>query len=245
MTAQLEVQGLARSYGDFRAVEGLDFRVAPGEVLGLVGPNGAGKTTTLRCLAGILPPTAGTVRICGKDVQREAVEAKRALAYLPDEPRLFEYLTVWEHLNFTARLYQVTDWEAAGRELLETLELSGKESALPGELSRGMKQKLSIACGFLHKPALVLLDEPLTGLDPLGIRRMKEALRRRAESGAALVLSSHLLPLVEELCHRVLILAKGRQVAYGTVAEIRAQAGAPGGTLEDLFLAITGDGSEV
>jgi ABC-2 type transport system ATP-binding protein len=244
MTAQLEVQGLARSYGDFRAVEGLDFAVAPGEVLGLVGPNGAGKTTTLRCMAGILPPTAGTVRICGKDIQREPVEAKRALAYLPDEPRLFEYLTVWEHLNFTARLYDVTDWEAAGRELLETLELSGKESALPGELSRGMKQKLSIACGFLHKPALVLLDEPLTGLDPLGIRRMKEALRRRAESGAALVLSSHLLPLVEELCHRVLILAKGHQVAYGTVAEIRAQAGAPGGSLEDLFLAITGDGGE-
>jgi ABC-2 type transport system ATP-binding protein len=244
MTAQLEAVGLARSYGDFRAVEGLDFRVAPGEVLGLVGPNGAGKTTTLRCLAGILPPTAGTVRICGKDVQREAVEAKRALAYLPDEPRLFEYLTVWEHLNFTARLYQVTDWETEGRGLLETLELSGKESALPGELSRGMKQKLSIACGFLHRPALVLLDEPLTGLDPLGIRRMKEALRRRAESGAALVLSSHLLPLVEELCHRVLILAKGRQVAYGTVAEIRAQAGAPGGSLEDLFLAITGNGEE-
>jgi ABC-2 type transport system ATP-binding protein len=244
MTAQLEVQGLARSYGDFRAVEGLDFRVAPGEVLGLVGPNGAGKTTTLRCLAGILPPTAGTVRICGHDVQRAPVEAKQALAYLPDEPRLFEYLTVWEHLNFTARLYQVTDWEAEGRSLLETLELSGKESALPGELSRGMKQKLSIACGFLHRPALVLLDEPLTGLDPLGIRRMKEALRRRAESGAALVLSSHLLPLVEELCHRVLILAKGHQVAYGTVGEIRAQAGAPGGSLEDLFLAITGDGGD-
>jgi ABC-2 type transport system ATP-binding protein len=244
MTAQLEVQGLARSYGDFRAVEGLDFRVAPGEVLGLVGPNGAGKTTTLRCLAGILPPTAGTVRICGKDVQREPVEAKQALAYLPDEPRLFEYLTVWEHLNFTARLYQVADWEAEGRSLLETLELSGKESALPGELSRGMKQKLSIACGFLHRPALVLLDEPLTGLDPLGIRRMKEALRRRAVSGAALVLSSHLLPLVEELCHRVLILAKGHQVAYGTVGEIRAQAGAPGGSLEDLFLAITGDGGD-
>ena len=239
MMAQLEVLGLSRNYGEFRAVEGLDFRVAPGEVLGLVGPNGAGKTTTLRCLAGILPPTAGSVRIGGHDVQREPVAAKRALAYLPDEPRLFEYLTVWEHLNFTARLYQVADWEVAGHALLETLELGGKESALPGELSRGMKQKLSIACGFLHHPALVLLDEPLTGLDPLGIRRMKEALRRRAESGAALVLSSHLLPLVEELCHRVLILARGRQVAYGTVPEIRAQVGAAGGSLEDLFLAIT------
>ncbi len=244
MTWALEVEGLSRSYGDFRAVQGLDFRVAAGEVLGLVGPNGAGKTTTLRCVAGILPPTAGVVRIGGHDVQKDAVAAKRALAYLPDEPRLFEYLTVWEHLNFTARLYQVADWETEGRVLLESFELDGKESALPGELSRGMKQKLSIACGFLHRPALVLLDEPLTGLDPLGIRRMKEALRRRAESGAALVLSSHLLPLVEELCSRVLILAHGRAVALGTVAEIRAQAGDASGSLEDLFLAVTGAGGE-
>jgi ABC-2 type transport system ATP-binding protein len=239
VTPQLEVRGLVRNYGEFRAVEALDFSVASGEVLGLVGPNGAGKTTTLRCLAGILPPSAGEVRIGGHDVQRAPVLAKRALAYLPDEPRLFEYLTVWEHLMFTARLYQVPGWEAEGRRLLETLELSGKESSLPGELSRGMKQKLSIACGFLHRPALVLLDEPLTGLDPLGIRRMKDALRQRAESGAALVLSSHLLPLVEELCHRVLILARGRQVAYGTVPEIRTQVGAAGGSLEDLFVAIT------
>jgi len=244
MTWALEVEGLSRSYGDFRAVQGLDFRVAAGEVLGLVGPNGAGKTTTLRCVAGILPPTAGVVRIGGHDVQKDAVAAKRALAYLPDEPRLFEYLTVWEHLNFTARLYQVADWETEGRVLLESFELDGKESALPGELSRGMKQKLSIACGFLHRPALVLLDEPLTGLDPLGIRRMKEALRRRAESGAALVLSSHLLPLVEELCSRVLILARGRAVALGTVTEIRAQAGDASGSLEDLFLAVTGAGGE-
>jgi len=239
VTAQLAVDGLRRSYGEFRAVDGLDFAVEPGEVLGLVGPNGAGKTTTLRCLAGILPPSAGSVRIGGHDVQTDPVAAKKLLAYLPDEPRLFEYLTVWEHLVFTARLYQVPDWEAVGRELLDTLELAGKESALPGELSRGMKQKLSIACGFLHRPSLVLLDEPLTGLDPLGIRRMKDALRQRADSGAALVLSSHLLPLVEELCHRVLILARGRQAAYGTVDEIRAQAGARGGSLEDLFVAIT------
>jgi len=239
VTSQLEVRGLRRSYGDFLAVDGLDFAVQPGEVLGLVGPNGAGKTTTLRCLAGILPPSGGSVRIGGHDVQTDPVAAKRLLAYLPDEPRLFEYLTVWEHLVFTARLYQVGDWEGTGRELLDTLELSGKESALPGELSRGMKQKLSIACGFLHRPALVLLDEPLTGLDPLGIRRMKDALRQRAESGAALVLSSHLLPLVEELCHRVFILARGKQAAYGTVEEIRSQAGAQGGSLEDLFEAIT------
>lgn len=247
MDAVLEVEGLEKVYGDVKAVRGLSFTVAPGEVLGLVGPNGAGKTSTLRCLAGILPPSAGRVRVAGRDLRQEPVEAKRALAFLPDEPRFFDYLTVWEHLNFTARLYGVEDWETRGRALLEEMELSGKEKSLPGELSRGMKQKLSIACGFLHSPRLILLDEPLTGLDPIGIRRMKASLRRRAEEGAALVLSSHLLPLVEELCHRLLVIAGGRAVALGTLPEIRARLSgteAEGASLEDLFIRITSAAAE-
>ncbi|KFA93891.1 ABC transporter ATP-binding protein [Archangium violaceum] len=238
----LDVEGLEKTYGDVRAVQGLTFQVAPGEVLGLVGPNGAGKTTTLRCLAGILPPTRGRVRVAGHDLASEQVRAKHALAFLPDEPRLFEYLTVWEHLNFVARLYGVADWEERARALLDEMELAGKEKALPGELSRGMKQKLSIACGFLHSPRLIILDEPLTGLDPLAIRRMKASLRQRAEAGTALVLSSHLLPLVEELCHRILVIAGGRAVALGTLADIRAQLSGPDGSaasLEDLFIRIT------
>ena len=238
----LRVSGLEKTYGEVKAVQGLTFQVAPGEVLGLVGPNGAGKTTTLRCLAGILPPTAGRVLVGGHDLAITPVEAKRALAFLPDEPRLFEYLTVWEHLNFVARLYGVEDWEARGRALLGEMELAGKEKALPGELSRGMKQKLSIACGFLHSPQLIILDEPLTGLDPLAIRRMKASLRERAEAGTALVLSSHLLPLVEELCHRLLVIAGGRAVALGTLAEIRAQLGgdeAADASLEELFIRVT------
>lgn len=238
----LSVRGLDKVYGDLRAVSGLTFDVAPGEVIGLVGPNGAGKTSTLRCLAGILPPTRGEISVCGANLVKAPVPAKRALAFLPDEPRLFEYLTVEEHLNFVARLYGVADWEARGRVLLEELELRGKERALPSELSRGMKQKLSIACGLLHDPKLILLDEPLTGLDPLGIRRMKQSLQARAQAGAALVLSSHLLPLVEELCHRILVIAGGRCVALGTLAEIRALfAGGDGGgaSLEELFIRIT------
>ena len=186
MTAPvLDVEGLEKTYGDVRAVQGLTFQVAPGEVLGLVGPNGAGKTTTLRCLAGILPPSSGRVRVAGHDLAGAPVEAKHALAFLPDEPRLFEYLTVWEHLNFVARLYGVADWEERARALLAEMELAGKEKALPGELSRGMKQKLSIACGFLHDPRLILLDEPLTGLDPIGIRRMKASLRVPSRAGSA------------------------------------------------------------
>ena len=239
--AVLEVEGLAKTYGSFTAVHDLSFRVAAGEVLGLCGPNGAGKTSTLRCLGGILPPTRGTIRVAGHDLAKDPVAAKGALAFLPDEPRLFEYLTVREHLNLVARLYGVADWEARARGLLAELELDGKSGVLPGELSRGMKQKLTIACGFLHDPRLVLLDEPLTGLDPLGIRKMKRSLRARAEAGAAIVLSSHLLPLVEELCHRVLVIVQGRVVALGTIAEIRAQLGPGGedGSLEDLFIKIT------
>jgi ABC-2 type transport system ATP-binding protein len=244
----LEVEGLGKVYGEVRAVSELRFRVAPGEILGLVGPNGAGKTTTLRCLAGIFAPTHGTVRIGRFDLNTDAPAAKAQLAFLPDEPKLFEYLTVREHLNLVARLYGDSGWEARADALLAELELTGKAHTLPGELSRGMKQKLTIACGFLHDPKLILLDEPLTGLDPIGIRKMKDSLRRRAQAGAALVLSSHLLPLVEELCHRVLVIAQGRCVALGSLDEIRAQltaqtAGASGAaselSLEELFLRIT------
>ena len=245
----LQVEGLGKVYGELRAVSGLSFEIRLGEVLGLVGPNGAGKTTTLRCLAGIIPPTSGRIVIDGSDLQRQPVAAKRSLAFLPDEPRLFDYLTVREHLNLIARLYEVADWEPKANALLEELELKGKEAALPLELSRGMKQKLSIACGFLHEPRLILLDEPLTGLDPLGIRRMKHSLRLRAERGAAVVLSSHLLPLVEELCHRILVIASGRIVALGSLEEIRSHLSGTGEShagaqesLEDLFIRITAPG---
>ncbi len=233
----LAVTSLGKVYGDVRAVRELSFSVAPGEVLGLVGPNGAGKTTTLRCIAGIIPPTSGSVQIGGFDLKAHPVEAKRQLAFLPDEPKLFEYLTVREHLNLIARLYGVAGWEERAAVLLGELELSGKEDALPEELSRGMKQKLSIACGFLHEPRLIVLDEPLTGLDPLGIRKIKQSLKQRAQGGAALILSSHLLPLVEELCTRILVIAGGRAVALGTLEEIRARFGES--SLEELFVQIT------
>jgi len=236
----LSVTGLGKLYGTLRAVDGLTFSVGAGEVLGLVGPNGAGKTTTLRCLAGVIPPSAGRVAVGGHDLATSPVEAKRQLAFLPDEPRLFDYLTVKEHLQLVARLYEVGGWEARGRDLLAELELSGKEDALPGELSRGMKQKLTIACGFLHEPRLIVLDEPLTGLDPLAIRKMKQSLKARAAAGTAIILSSHLLPLVEELCQRVLVVAGGRMVAHGSLPEIRATlAGAAGDSLEELFIRIT------
>lgn len=237
----IEVQGLTKLYGTLEAVRDLSFSVRAGEVLGLVGPNGAGKTTTLRSIVGIVRPTHGTIRVGGHDVERAPVAAKRLLAFMPDEPHLFDYLTVQEHLRFTARLYQVADVERRLPALLRELELAEKADTLPGELSRGMKQKLVIACGLLHDPQALLFDEPLTGLDPAGIRRMKQTIRDRAQQGAAIVLSSHLLHLVEEICTRVLIMKRGRRVALGTIDEILSERpDLRGRSLEDIFLTLTG-----
>ena len=236
----IEVFGLTKLYDQFVAVNDLSLAVRPGEVLGLVGPNGAGKTTTLRCLAGIIPPTRGTIRICGEEMGTNPVGAKRCLAFLSDEPRLFDYLTVEQHLQFVARIYQVADAGRLGNELLSELELAEKILALPGELSRGMKQKLAIACGLLHSPKVIFFDEPLTGLDPLGIRRMKNSIVKRARDGAAIVISSHLLHLVEEICSHVLILKGGKKIIDGTLDEIRHKFEQADGTrLEDVFLRAT------
>lgn len=241
----ISVESLTKRYGDFTAVRELAFAVQPGEVLGLVGPNGAGKTSTLRCLAGIIPANSGTVRIGNITLADDPVGAKRQLAFFPDEPRLFDYLTVRQHLAFVARVYGVTNHEELAGPLLEELEIAEKADQLPGELSRGMKQKLAIACGLLHAPKVIFFDEPLTGLDPLGIRRMKDSIRRRAQEGAAIVLSSHLLHLLEEVCSHVLILKKGEKLAHGTLAEVTAQfaQGETNVSLEEIFIRATG-GSE-
>lgn len=238
----IQVEGLTKLYGEFVAVNELSFAVKAGEVMGLVGPNGAGKTTTLRCLGGIIPPTRGTIRICDFDIAKDPIAAKKQLAFFTDEPRLFDYLTVQQHLNFVARIYQVSNYEALAGSLLEELEIADKRDALPGELSRGMKQKLVIACGLLHSPKVIFFDEPLTGLDPLGIRRMKDSILKRARAGAAIIISSHLLHLVQEICSHVLILKNGRKIIDGTIDEIRRRfSEEPDANLEDIFFRATGE----
>jgi ABC-2 type transport system ATP-binding protein len=242
----ISVQDLRRIYGDFTAVDDLSFDVGAGEIVGLIGPNGAGKTTTLRALAGILRPTSGKVVIDGHDIVADPIEAKRRLAFMPDEPHLFEYLTVEEHLRLIARLYSVDDFAARSAALLRELELTGKERSLPGELSRGMRQKVVIACGLVRRPPVLLFDEPLTGLDPIGIRRMRETIVARGRDGASILVSSHLLHLVEEICTRVIIMDRGRKVADGTVAELasRADLALAGSNLEQIFLRVTGHDTE-
>ncbi len=242
----IQADGLHKVYGDLAAVQDLSFQVLPGEVVGLVGPNGAGKTTTLHCLAGITVPTRGRIRVAGHDLASDPVAAKSALAFVPDEPHLFEYLTVEEHLRFVARLYRVPDVGRRIPGVLRELELEDRHGALPAELSRGMKQKLAIACALIHDPKALLLDEPLTGLDPVGIRRMKATIVDHARAGAAVILSSHLLHLVEEICTRVLIMRRGRVLGFGTIAEIvAARPDLAGRRLEDVFLGLVGqDGAE-
>jgi ABC-2 type transport system ATP-binding protein len=234
----ITIAHLTKTYGDFKAVDDLSFEVQPGEIVGLIGPNGAGKTSTLRCIVGIQAPSAGAIAVDGHDVVRDPIAAKQKLAFMADEPQLFEYLTVTEHLRLVARLYQVRDVDTRAKALIGELQLTGKENALPSELSRGMKQKVAIACGLLHDPAALLFDEPLTGLDPLGIRHMKETIVSRGKSGAAVIVSSHLLHLVEEICTRIVIINRGVKLADGTLAELRSQSAAES-TLEQIFLQVT------
>ena len=238
------VEDYHKTYGNTVAVGGITFAVAPGEVLGLVGPNGAGKTTTLRALAGILTPTLGHLFIAGCDVENDAINAKAALAYVPDDPQLFDKLTVWEHFRFTASVYRVADWQPRAETLLDRLELTGKRHALASELSRGMRQKVAIGCGFLHRPPAVLLDEPLTGLDPRGIRTMKDLIREHAEGGAAVIVSSHQLSMFEDLFTTVLILHRGRLLRHGRLADLRNELASNGRqeTLEELFFRLTETG---
>ena len=236
----LEVAGFTKRYGELCAVDDLSFQVGAGEIVGLVGPNGAGKTTTLRALAGILKPTDGTIRIAGHDIARDTIAAKRELAFVPDTPNPFDAVTVTEHLRFTALAYRVKDAEARIPTLLEELDLVEKQDALGSTLSRGMRQKLAFACAFLRDPRVLLLDEPLTGLDPKAIRQVRASIRQRAEQGAAVIVSSHLLDLVERLSDRVLVLHRGKSIADGTLEEIRVAHGThEDQSLEEVFFAIT------
>ena len=242
----IQVSHLTKRYGQLTAVDDFSFDVQPGEIVGLIGPNGAGKTSTLRCLVGIQRPTEGTITIGGHDIVSDPVEAKRGLAFMADEPFLFEYLTVTEHLQLTARIYGVTDAVTKSATLLEEMELTSKANVLPSELSRGMKQKVAIACGLLHDPRALLFDEPLTGLDPLGIRRMRETIVARGRAGGAVIVSSHMLHLVQEICSRVVIIDRGKKVADGTIEQLAAQAqlAGAGSNLEQIFLQVTGDGRD-
>jgi ABC-2 type transport system ATP-binding protein len=234
----LEVLGITHRYGPLLAVDRLEFTVRSGEILGFLGPNGAGKTTTLRIAAGLLTPTAGEVRIAGASLTREPMAARARFGFVPDKPALYERLTALEFLEFVAALYHVPSGagEARARALLDRLELDAESDLTADAYSLGMRQKLSIAAALLHDPPLLMLDEPLGGLDPRATRALKDLLRERAARGCGVLVSTHLLDVAERLCDRVLILDHGRKRTEGTLAELRAGTSA---SLEDVFLALT------
>jgi len=238
----IEIDKLVKNYEGFTAVDELSLSVAKGELLGLVGPNGAGKTSTLRCLAGIIPMTSGRIRICGHDIEDDGVEARRHLAFVPDEPHLFDHLTAWDHMTLFARIFGVANAEHRATQLLEQNDLAEQHHAFPGELSRGMKQKLVISCALLHEPEALVFDEPLTGLDPGSMRRTKRTIINTAKAGASVIVSSHMLQLVEEICDRVLVVQHGKKILEGTLDEIRASVPDMSGDadLEEIFLRATG-----
>ena len=255
----IRIEGLSKSFGETRAVDNLSLHVGPGEILGLLGPNGAGKTTTMRCLCGITPYGQGEIVINGVKLNENPMEAKRRLAFVPSDPRLFEYLTVREHLGFFARLYAaaaeknkkeraalIENFETEGLSLIEELDLSDRADFLPGALSRGMKQKLMIACAMVHKPDILVFDEPFTGLDPHAIRKVRRILTAHIDQGAAVIISSHLLGMVEDMISNVLILSKGRKVVEGTVDELRAGLASEhaNADLEEIFIQLTAEKSD-
>lgn len=239
----IEARSFTKAYGDFVAVKHVDFEVPAGAIAALVGPNGAGKTTTIRTLCGILQPTAGVIRVGHHNLANDPVGVKTATAYVPDDPPLFTSLTVWEHLMFTAQAYRLDDWESAATGWLEHFELIDKQDSLATELSRGMRQKVAIVCAAMRSPSVYLLDEPMTGLDPPSIRKFKETMRDWGRAGATLLVSSHLLSLVEDLCDHLVLMQKGEVLYSGKLDDVRRQVGRQSKTLEDIFFELTGDRS--
>ncbi len=211
-------------------------------MLGLVGPNGAGKTSTMRCLCGILPTTSGQIHIGGVSLATDPVAVKQQIAFVPADPKFFDYLTVREHLRLFARLYHCEARDDDMDQLLQLLKIEDKQHHLPAALSRGMQQKLMIACALIHNPKVLIFDEPFTGLDPLAIRNIKQLLRQRAKAGVAVIVSSHLLGMVEAIVDRVLILQHGLKVAHDTVHSLTTQYPTIRETagLEEIFLQLTG-----
>lgn len=239
----IEARALQKHYGDTQAVKGIDLAVYPGEIVGFLGPNGAGKTTTIKMLVGLLRPSAGEAYIGGYDIQRQPLQAKALLGYVPDQPYLPEKLTAREFLQFMAGLYQLEPRHAAqrGEELLRLFGLDERADELLGGYSHGMRQKAALSGALLHDPRALFLDEPTVGLDPRSARLIKDLLRSIAAQGTAVFMSTHILEIAERMCDRVFIVKQGEIIAAGTVDELRAGSGE---SLEDIFLSLTGDAEE-
>lgn len=228
----LEVKQVSKRYGKMYANENVNINIHPGEISVLLGPNGAGKSTIIKCIAGLLK-YEGTISIEG--FLNKSIEAKQRLGYIPEMPALYDMLTVWEHMEFIARAYKLTNWNAYAEELFERFELADKKNKLGSELSKGMQQKVSICCGLLPRPRVLLFDEPLVGLDPHAIKELKTLIVNEKNKGTAILISTHMLDSVNEFWDTTHIMMNGSIKAIRTRAEIEQS----GEKLEDLFFEIT------
>jgi ABC-2 type transport system ATP-binding protein len=238
----IRLTNLTKKYGKFTAVDGINLEIRRGELFGFLGPNGAGKTTTMRMIAGILRPTSGRIEIAGDDVATDPLKAKSRLGFIPDRPFVYDKLTGAEFLRFVAALYG-QDGEAVERrmeELLDLFELMPWKDELVESYSHGMRQKLIISSALLHRPEVIVVDEPMVGLDPKGQKFLKDLFRAFVERGGTVLMSTHTLDTVEEMCDRIGIISAGRILACGNMAEVRQQTAGGDAKLEELFLRLTG-----
>ncbi len=238
----LEIEGVSKSYGGFQAVKSIDLKVHRGEIFGFLGPNGAGKTTTIRMVAGVLRPSAGRILIGGDDLEQRPESAKARVGYIPDRPYLYEKLSGGEFLRFVAGLWgrEGEEVEARADRLLELFQLTPWKEELIESYSHGMRQKLLISSALIHQPEVVVVDEPMVGLDPRSAKLLKDLFRTFAENGGTVFLSTHTLEVAEALCDRIAIIHEGEIIALGSMDELRAQADAGGAHLEEIFLKVTG-----
>ncbi len=238
----IEIEGLVKRFGEHTAVAGLDLKVAPGEIFGFLGPNGAGKTTTVKMITGLLKPTAGRVRVAGFDTATETLQAKRAMGLVPDEPFVYPKLTGVEYLRFVGELYGAPLETMKSRipDLLEMFELRPWGGELVESYSHGMRQKLVLAGILLHEPKVLILDEPMVGLDPKSGRLVKDIFLKLAERGTTIFMCTHVLEIAEKLCDRIGIMIGGKMIACGTLEELKGQSQKGSSDLEGIFLSLTG-----
>ena len=248
MTAEyssaVELKGVGKRYSEILAVDNVDLNVRTGEVFSLPGPNGSGKSTTMKMLLGLVQPDDGSVRVLGIDVQKDPVSVKRQVGYVPESPRLYEFLTGIEYLDFIGDVYGIVTEEKRERinEYLKALDLEGREGDMISGYSQGMKQKIALISALIHKPKLLILDEPLNGLDPKSARIVKDLLQELKGQGVTTMMSTHVLEIAQAMCDRIGIMYQGRILALGTMEELRERASMPGSGLEDIFLKLTGAG---
>jgi len=233
---------VTKHYADIMAVESINLDVEYGEIFGLLGPNGSGKSTTLKIILGLIKPDSWSVKVLGVNAEEDPVLVKRQVGYVPESPRLYEFLTGIEYLDFVGDVYGMGAKEKRERinEYLEALELEDREGDMISGYSQGMKQKITLISAFIHKPKLLLLDEPLSGLDPRSAKIIKDLLHELSSRGVTTIMSTHVLGIAQAMCHRIAIMYEGRLLALGNMEELRREARLPGSDLEDIFLKLTG-----